>query len=158
MEIWKPLQNFPGYEGSSEGRIRCVRTQRIQKPTRTPKGYIQVHLYKNGEHHVAKVRRLIAETFLGDRPGLDVRHKDGDFLNCRPDNLEYVTRSELIKNAYDRGTKVPPNAFRVRVVETGNEYSSVVDCAKDIGCSCSAIYQHLRGRLKSVRGLHIIRL
>ena len=158
MEFWKPLRNFPNYEGSTEGRIRCIRTQRVQKPTVASRGQLLVSLYKDGTRHSKIVRRLIADTFIGECPGMDVRHKDGNPLNCRPTNLEYVTRSELIKNAYDRGTKVPVHVCRVRVIETGVEYSSVVECAKDIGCSKSTIYKHLDGVLKSVRGVHIVRV
>ena len=158
MEIWKPLRNFPNYEASTEGRIRCIRTQRIQKPTYMPKGYIQVSLYKNGRSHSVKVRRLVADTFLGERPGMDIRHKDGDISNCSVDNLEYVTRSTLIRDAYERGTKVPGHVCRVRVVETGIEYPSATECARSIGCSRGSVYRCLDGRVKSVKGLHLIRL
>lgn len=107
MEIWKPLRNFPSYDGSTEGRIRNVRTQRIQKPTLNKNGCLKVSLYKNGRRYTVKVRRVIAETFLGAHPGMDVRHKDNNCLNVRLNNLEWCTRSELIKAAYNRGTKKP---------------------------------------------------
>ena len=107
MEIWKPLRNFPSYNGSSEGRIVNVRTQKIQKPTLNKNGCAKVSLYKNGKRYVVKVRRVIAETFLGEHPGMDVRNKNGDPMNNSVDNLEWCTRSELIKEAYERGTKKP---------------------------------------------------
>ena len=107
MEIWKPLRNFPSYNGSSEGRIMNVRTQKIQKPTLNKNGCLKVSLYKNGKHYSVKVHRVIAETFLGEHPGMDVRHKDNDYRNNRVDNLEWCTRSEIIKDAYLKGTKKP---------------------------------------------------
>lgn len=154
MEFWKPLLNFPNYEGSTEGRIRCVRTQRVQKPTRAAKGYAQVSLYENGKRRIVKVRRVIAETFIGEHPGLDVRNKDGDGMNCRLNNLEYITRSDLVREAYERGTKIPPHRTPVRIVETGEEFNSISSCAKDIGCHKQQIYDYFLGKLHSVKGLH----
>lgn len=110
MEIWKPVRNFPSYNASSEGRIINVRTQKIQKPTLNKDGCLKVGLYKNRKRHSVKVRRVVADTFLGEHPGMDVRHKDGDQQNVAADNLEWCTRSELIKAAYDRGSKTPRRA------------------------------------------------
>ena len=78
MEIWKPLKNFPSYDGSSEGRIRNIRTQRILKTYINEKGYETVCLRKNGRQYTVKVSKVIAETFLGEHPGMDVRNKNGD--------------------------------------------------------------------------------
>lgn len=110
MEIWKPIRNFPSYNASNEGRIINVRTQKIQKPTLNKDGCLKVGLYRNRKRHSVKVRRVVADTFLGEHPGMDVRHKDGDQQNVRVDNLEWCTRSELIKAAYDRGSKTPRRA------------------------------------------------
>ena len=107
MEVWKPIRNFPSYDCSSEGRIRNIRTQKIQRPTLNKNGCLKVSLYKNGKRYNVKVHRVIAETFLGEHPGMDVRHKDDDPQNNCVDNLEWCTRSELIKAAYERGTKKP---------------------------------------------------
>lgn len=107
MESWKPLRNFPSYNGSSEGRIMNVRTQKIQKPIADKNGCLKVSLYKNGKRYSVKVHRAIAETFLGYHPGMDVRLRDGDKSNIHIDNLEWCTRSDLIKAAYKRGSKKP---------------------------------------------------
>lgn len=63
MEIWKPLRNFPSYNGSTEGRIMNVKTQRIMKPFMNGKGYLQVCLRKNNQQYTVKVSKVIAETF-----------------------------------------------------------------------------------------------
>ena len=59
MEIWKPLKNFPSYDGSSEGRIRNIRTQRILKTYINEKGYETVCLRKNGKQYTVKVSKVI---------------------------------------------------------------------------------------------------
>jgi len=50
------------------------------------------------------VHSAIATAFIGPRPqGFEVNHKDGDKLNNRVDNLEYVTSSENTMHAYELG-------------------------------------------------------
>ena len=51
MEIWKPLKNFPSYNGSTEGRIMNIKTQRILKTFLNNDGYSQVCLRKNGKQY-----------------------------------------------------------------------------------------------------------
>lgn len=105
MEIWKPLRNFPSYNGSSEGRIINVRTQKIQKPFIDKRGRLKVSLYKNNKRYNVKPHRILAETFFGDHPGMMVRHRDGDRTNNRIDNLEWCTNSELLKDIHIRRRK-----------------------------------------------------
>lgn len=157
MEIWKPLKNFPGYEGSTEGRIRNIRTQHILSPVASPDGSMKLSLQKDGLQTSVKVKRVIAETFLEDICGRDIRHRDRDQTNTRPDNLYYSTRSETIKDAYARGSKLPYQQITVRVIETGDIYSSIKECSKELGCDPSYIREHLAGIRENVKGLHIIR-
>ena len=158
MEIWKPLKNFPSYDGSSEGRIRNIRTQRILKTYINEKGYETVCLRKNGRQHTVKVSKVIAETFLGEHPGMDVRNKNGERSKSSVDNLVWCTRSETISAAFERGTKKPSRCSRVQVIETGDIYDSVADCARGLCCCRSDIYKHLSGMLPHVKGFHIKRL
>lgn len=158
MEIWKPLRNFPSYNGSTEGRIINVRTQHILKPTIDAKGYAIVGLRKNNKIYTRRVHRVLADTYYGEHPGMDVRHKDENRLNNRVDNLIWVTRSETMKHAYEKGTKKFWRQIPIRVVESGNVYNTMKDCAIDIGCDPSDIRRYLLGERKSVKGYHFERV
>ena len=158
MEVWKPLRNFPSYNGSSEGRIMNIRTQHILKPYVNEKGQATVCLRKNNRRYRVRVHRIIAETFFGVNPGMDVRHKDTNRLNNNINNLEWCTKQETIEdmrnNDRDKSSKCTP----VRVVETGDIYESVSDCAKKTGCCRSDIFKQLAGKLSHVKGLHFERI
>ena len=49
---------------------------------------------------------VIAQTFIGPRPNPadDIRHKDGNPMNNRADNLEYGSRSDNIADSKRHGT------------------------------------------------------
>lgn len=158
MEIWKPLRNFPSYNGSSEGRIMNIRTQRILKTSTSDKGYILVCLRKNNKQYTVRVARVIAETFLGEHPGMDVAYKNGDRSDVCVDNLEWCTRKEIIRRAFERGTKIPSRQIPVRVLETGEAYDSIRACARDIGCYQTDICKYLNGKLQQVKGYHFERV
>lgn len=157
MEIWKPLKNFPSYNGSTEGRIMNIKTQRIMKTFLNDKGYLQVCLRKNNQQYTVKVGKVIAETFLGEHPGMDVTYKNGDRSDNNVDNLEWCTRQEVIRRAFERGTKIPSRQIPVRVIETGEVYDSIRACARDLGCYQTDICKFLRGELKQVKGYHFER-
>jgi hypothetical protein len=154
MEIWRQLLNFPDYVGSTEGRVKNVRTQRVLKTYTDPRGYTKVTLRNDCMSYTVKVARVIAETFLGDHSDMVVRHKDNVRSNCRVDNLEWVTRKELIPDAFDGGTKQPTRKVAVRVIETGEVFDTIRACAKHNDCSQSDICKCLNGTRHSVKGLH----
>lgn len=154
MEIWKPLKNFPSYDGSSEGRIRNIRTRKILKPYLNEKGYEQVSINRNGQHYTVRVHKIIAETFLGEHPGMDVFHKDLNKRNNNIDNLEWRTRKDIARDSFERGSRQAPRYTGIKVVETGNIYKSVTECAKDTGCDRSEIFKYLAGQRSNVKGYH----
>lgn len=158
MEIWKPLYNFPNYEGSTDGRIRNFKTQRVLKTYENERGYIVVHLRKDNQQYTVKVSRVIAETFLGSYPGMDVGYRDLDKTNTRADNLIWCSRSETIQSAFDRGSKVPMHTTAVRVVETNDIFESVAECSRVLGCDKSEIFKCLRGFQDSAYGYHFERM
>lgn len=158
MEIWKPLRNFPSYNGSSEGRIMNVRTQRILKTYINEKGYEVTTLRKNNTQYSVRVHRVIAETFLGCHPDLDVRHKDNDRSNNRVENLYWSNRKNTIRDAFDRGSKRPSRQIPIRVVETGEIYSSIRECGRETGCAQTEICKYLKGERAHVKGLHFEKL
>lgn len=158
MEIWKPLKNFPSYNGSSEGRIMNIKTQRIMKAFINENGYVQVCLRKNNKQYTVRVAQVIADTFLGEHPGMDVTYKNGNRSDVSADNLEWCTRQEVIQRAFERGTKIPSRQIPIRVIETGETYDSIRACARDIGCYQTDICKYLRGDLRHVKGYHFERI
>lgn len=158
MEIWKPLRNFPSYDGSTEGRIRNIRTQKILKPQFSDKGIPIVTLRRNNTPHTVVIHKLIAETFLGEHPGMDVRHRDQNPANNRVDNLYWSTHSETISDAFKRGTKIPSRQIAVRVVETGETFDSIRACGRELNCAQSDICKYLSGKLPHVKGYHFERI
>jgi HNH endonuclease/NUMOD4 motif len=95
-EIWHNIPELEGYQASSFGRIRSER--KIRKPNLTRKGYLRVKI--RGRCYY--VHRLILRAFVGDSQ-LDVNHKDGNKLDNRLDNLEYVSGSENMRHAFRTG-------------------------------------------------------
>ena len=111
IEYWKPFPEdpFTEYSGSSLGRVRNDRTGRILKPGLDTSGYKYVILNFNGQKKNIKVHRLVLRCFnqVENFNELTVNHKDGNRLNNRLDNLEWMTFEENIYHAAENGLLNP---------------------------------------------------
>jgi hypothetical protein len=68
-----------------------------------PSGYLRVKM----NNRSYQIHRIVTKFYLGDMPkGLCVNHKDGNKLNNRPSNLEYITFAENIKHSIATGLHV----------------------------------------------------
>ena len=67
-------------------------------------GY-RVDLWKNGKPHTLLVARLVATTFLEDLINTDmtVNHKNGNRLDNRIENLEWLSRADHIRYGFQNG-------------------------------------------------------
>lgn len=118
VETWRPVVGFEGfYSVSDHGRvrrdIRGKRTHagRMISLVPTSAEYFNVTLTKPGGTRMCRyVHQLVANAFHGPCPPKhEVNHKDGNRVNNRPANLEYVTHSENVRHAiYVLGTAKPP--------------------------------------------------
>jgi hypothetical protein len=100
--IWKPcLDGF--YEVSDEGLIRrakaasATRIGRVLKLMENKKrdGYVRFCASINGKRFTVLVHHLVCDTFIGKPPqGTQRNHKDGNKLNNRADNFEFLTKKE----------------------------------------------------------------
>lgn len=116
-EDWRPIPGWP-YEASNLGRIRRAApgpNTHVGKVLRfkvNSRGRPYVLLRNSGRKRAANVGRLVLEAFAGlCPPEHECNHKDGDPFNNRPDNLEWVTRSENVRHAFENGLN-KPNGLR----------------------------------------------
>lgn len=161
MERWLNINEFPNYDVSSDGRVRNNRTGRILKPGITVYGYEIVVLSNEYGRKTKSVHRLVADAFYdGNHDDYVVDHVDGNKRNNFIGNLEFCTSGENNLRAYRTGLKKPvrainqPSNRKVRVVETGEEYYSVKECARCIGANHRHISDCLNGKLSKHHGYH----
>lgn len=160
MEIWKQVERYPNYEVSTHGRIRKMVNGRILITTNDSRGYPSVTVLDECGQHTKNVHRLVAETFIPNPEGKrTVNHRDGNKSNNHISNLEWNTLSENLRHAYANGLKCRPDNCgspkrRVRIVETGEEFDSIGECARAIGGDQAHISNCLSGRYHTHRGYH----
>ena len=175
MEEWRDIPGYEGiYQASNMGRIRTaegkttfsrrhgVRTwkQRVMKQkcycnSKGRRDY-RVELWKNGTHKTWLVSRLIALTWCyGYSEGLTVNHIDGNHLNNRADNLEWLSLGDNVRHGFYTG--LFHSQIRCALIdENGNrtEYRSQSQASRSIGRSNQYIANKLlRGKpIRAVDG------
>lgn len=115
-ERWRPAPGFErGYLVSDMGRVRRRAglyngrfRQALQiKPDPDNYGYPKVNLFDaSNRGRTVYVHRLVALAFCGnDDPGrkTEVDHVNGDHLDARASNLEWVTPAENVRRAREAG-------------------------------------------------------
>lgn len=124
LEIWKPVRGLEFYYSVSNlGRVSS--RFKILKP-RVTRGYLYVVLEaSDGEFRFRRnipVHRLVAQEFVPNRlERKEVNHKDGNKINNRSDNLEWVSRQENQRHAYAMGLAFIPTPKTKFTKEQVNE-------------------------------------
>ena len=104
IEEWRDIPGFPGYQASTEGRIRSLDRISVQghkligrllrTGVRRHIGYLYVIPCVDARRITMNVHALVALAFIGPRPkGMHVAHDDCNHLNNRPSNLFHKTVS-----------------------------------------------------------------
>lgn len=160
-EVWKDIKDFPNYEVSNMGRVRNKLTGNMIHQQVRKRGYVKVQLWRNGKDYTRDVHRLVAISFLGYKEGLEVNHIDGDKSNNRINNLEWCTRKENVQHSVKTGLFTPkapePQRTPIRIIETGEVFDSISDCAKSIDSSPINIANCLRDEIHdhhTAKGYH----
>jgi hypothetical protein len=111
-EQWKNIEGYNGdYQVSDMGRIRTRNNRwgvtdkyRILKQNKQRDGYHLVRLYLNSQQSDCLVSRLVANAFIPNpKNKKEVNHKDGNKSNNSASNLNWSTRSENMKHAFEMG-------------------------------------------------------
>lgn len=165
VEEWKPIPGYEGlYDASNLGRIRSHpgrigkdwrggerhwKTSHIFKPKHhSTRGDYKVTLVKDGKEKDCFVARLVALTWVGIPADgeMTVNHINGNFLDNRAENLEWLSRGDNLRHGYKIGL------FRaicrnVKLKDSsGNEmlFYSMQEASRYLGWSGSYLKQRLR--------------
>ena len=156
-EQWREWPQDPRIMVSNKGNVVSYRRGAPYplKVCRTNSGYQVVGVSGSAQ----LVHRMVAETWI-DNPNRyrDVNHINGDKSDNRVENLEWVTHSQNMYHAFRTGLKKPSGGLKatpIRIVETGEIFESVSECARRLGVSQPAISNCLAGRQSTCRGYHL---
>ena len=152
QEIWLPIVRNPEFGFVSNlGRIKSSKGK-LRTTFASRNGYDRVG-FKGGSITLA-VHALVAETFI-PKPdqAQEVNHIDGNKLNNVVSNLEWVTKQENTRHAYDHGIrqnnhrkpKIPKEHRDIILnrIASGDTQRSI---AKEYGVSPSSLCVYIKGR------------
>lgn len=150
--MWKQIV-YDGFETSYEvnenGEVRNGKTGYVLKLQPTKDEYYSVSLRVNNRPRMCRVHRLVAMAFIPNPENKPiVNHKDGNRINNKVENLEWVTYSENTQHAVDTGLK--PAAKTVEVAQYNldgtkiDEFFSISDAARDTGSSVEKLLPVVR--------------
>ena len=152
-EEWKDIPGYEKlYQASTEGRIRTcegkttssarfakrVWKQRILKQKIHANTWgrkdARVHLWKDGKEKTWLVSRLVAMTWCsGYAEGLTVNHINGNPLDNRADNLEWLTSEENTRKARENGLCSDQIQVILKNDEGEYEFYSMAEASRFIG-------------------------
>jgi hypothetical protein len=177
-EIWKDVIGYEGnYAVSNLGNIKSPKkivrhpkggdktlSEKNIKPRPNKHGYYSINMCLNGKVKNTLLHRLIAITFIpnpDNKP--QVNHKDGNKLNNSVGNLEWCTRVENSRHAWDNGLnescrlaasiraskkigRLNHKSVRVLNVVSNVVYESVTEAAIKEGLHYCYLKERLNGR------------
>lgn len=154
------IPGFSRYFATSDGDVvsrnyNHTGMERKLSGKTTKDGYTELLLRDdNGKRKYIRKHILIARAYIPNpynKP--QVNHKDGDKLNCRPDNLEWATQCENIQHAYDIGlcSRIRPISC---ITPTGEykEFPSIASAGRELHLIQQDIYQVCKGKMHSYKG------
>lgn len=149
-EIWRQVDEFPDYMVSNYGQV--IHRDRPNTPRTLSvnhRGFPGLVLFKKehpGSRYLRQVNQLVATAFLPEPPSklTAVWHIDGDFLNCKVDNLKWDMRARVMEwNDMNRDGVPKFRTGKVQDNRTGLVYDSAFDLALHIGATETEIVRRI---------------
>lgn len=155
----KQIKGYPNYCITLDGRLFSLNTMKFIKANYDKDGYVFYRMSNKSKEFQRKAHRLVAMTYLPNLQNKsDVNHIDGKKDNNIIFNLEWSTKSENAKHAWNTGLQNRYRAHAKQVVDTSNGvvYRCVSDAAKAIGMKYGLLKNRLRGKTNNNTSLKYI--
>jgi hypothetical protein len=154
-EEWRDVAEAPGYKVSNLGNVLGKRGTPLTLIT-NQFGYKVVSPLVNGKTSTRQVHRLVAIAFIPNPDALPlVSHIDGDRLNNRVSNLEWVTPKQNAERAVNRAEESTRRSRKVvQTFPDGHTetWGSMKEAAGEVGVTASTIGLWCSGRAADPRG------
>ena len=120
-EVFRDIPEHKNYSISNKGRVWSKKRDKFLIPSVNSSNYKKVVL--NGKN--CYVHRLVAQTFCPNPNELkEVNHIDGNKWNNNYVNLEWVSKSENAKHAFDLGLRTVSGYTRYKVAHSAHRFTS----------------------------------
>jgi NUMOD4 motif len=135
-EVWKEIEDFPGYSVSNYGFVRTDKTGRLLLLNQNQYGLLQVGMMRDGTQRHRSVPLLVAKAFLlqPTNPFDTPINLDGDRFNNDVRNLAWRPRWFAIR--YNQQFKWPyefPILEPIVDLKTNEVSENSLECAKRYG-------------------------
>lgn len=164
-EEWKEILGYENYYISNMGRVKhYIKTYKrfiLLKPQLNPR--CQNRLYIRIMNNNLQISRLVGFAFVEgyslDKNTID--HKDGNTINNRADNLEWVSQSENNKRSYINGRKTNKafsknSRFKKIILDKKYEFSTITAMANFLNVSHTQAQRYISGEINFSRSIDFI--
>jgi len=160
-EVWRDITGYETlYQISNYGRVKSLansnsRQEKILKQQFQRDGYMRVTLYKKGlKRKRFSIHRLVAMAFIPNPFGKEqVNHQNGDKLDNRLSNLNWMTSKENIAHAHEKGLiRQNKNPVIATHLDTGEQrlFKSQQEASKELGVYPKNVSNVINGRIKHI--------
>lgn len=158
MEKYIILSEYENYAVSNLGNVKNIKSGKLIKQVKTPTGYLQVSISKNGKKKSFRVHRLVAIYFIDNPLNKEqVNHKNGDKTDNRVCNLEWTTHTENINHAFNNELIKTKKPVIITNVDTGEEitFESTSECSRFLGVNNGSVNRVLKGKRNRIRNFYV---
>lgn len=137
------------------GEMKSKIKGRILKPCINHDGYSEIVLSKYGKSKMYRLHRIVAETFIDNYDNKNqVNHKNGDKLDNRAENLEWVSCKENIYHAINNNLIKCERAVNQYDLKMNfiKKWKSVSEVKRDLKISDGNIIKVCNNKRKSAGG------